>query len=88
MYNEHQIIQHSEIKSQFLCVLLFLKYFLIEMYANPSYIIWGILISYFNSPVVSSNIKIHFLTLFKQKTNLRNHLGLQTCFQTLLIQEY
>lgn len=58
------------------------------MYINPSYIILGIVISYFNSPVVSSHIKILFFTLFKQKTNLRNHLGLQTCLQTLLIQKY
>lgn len=58
------------------------------MYINPAYIILGILISYFNPLVVSSHVKIWVFTLFKQKTNLRNHLGFPTCFQTLLIQKY
>lgn len=38
---------------------------------------FGSIFLYCNSVMVSCHIKIHYFTIFKQKTDIRNHLGFQ-----------
>lgn len=84
MYTEHQINQHSEIKWQL--IYLSLLFFLNIFWYPTSF--WELLFPTLIPQWSALTSKYAFFILFKQKTNLRNHLGLQTCLQTLLIQKY